>query len=164
MAQNVVAEQTSTVAQTVVTEQASTVAQTVLSEQSSVTAQAVGAAPIATATQTVNTAPVAPSGWSVVTESTTQTKEDAMSEQTTTTLDPSIAAEYLAEMSQLTASLNAFKAKLENDKNVSEQALKNFIANPLDGSQGDVSFHAARLSYSKEMLDRLHAVSVTLSL
>jgi hypothetical protein len=162
-AQTVVAQQATVATQTVVAEQASTVAQAVNAAPMMATAQAVGAAPIVTATQTVNTASTTPSGWSVVTESTNVMKEASMGEQNTT-LDPTISAEYNTEMTQLTATLYAFQAKLENDKAVSEQALKNFIANPLEGNQADISYHAARLSYSKEMLDRLHAVSVTLSL
>jgi len=54
-----------------------------------------------------------------------------MTEQNTA-IDPAVAAEYREETTQLTAALNAFITRLKNDKLVSEQALRNFIENPLD--------------------------------
>lgn len=89
-------------------------------------------------------------------EPTTTPKENAMTEQNTA-IDPAVAAEYREETTQLTAALNAFITRLKNDKQVSEQALRNFIENPLDSKT--ISYHAARLSYTKEMLDQLHKVA-----
>jgi hypothetical protein len=74
----------------------------------------------------------------------------------------SIATEYVEETSQLATSLNAFISKLDSDRNVSEQAMRNFIDNPLDSTT--ISYHAARLSYTKEMLERLRGVAAALML
>lgn len=91
-----------------------------------------------------------------VSESSALTKEKIMNEQNTT-IDPALAAEYSEVTAQLNAALNAFLSRLESDKQVSEQALRNFIENPLDSKT--ISYHAARLSYTKEMLDQLHKVA-----
>jgi hypothetical protein len=117
-------------------------------------------APAAAAPQTT-TETTAPETQPVHTVSVNTPKEASMAEANATG-NSSIATEYVEETNQLATSLNAFISKLDSDRNVSEQAMRNFIDNPLDSTT--ISYHAARLSYTKDMLERLRGVAATLML
>jgi hypothetical protein len=88
-------------------------------------------------------------------------KEASMAESSTAG-NSSIATEYAEETTHLADSINAFISKLDNDRSASEQAMRSFIDNPLDSTT--ISYHAARLSYTKEMLERLRGAAATLML
>jgi hypothetical protein len=116
-------------------------------------------APVAAAPKPT-TETTAPKTQPVHTVSVTTPKEASMADIASG--NSSIATEYVEETSQLATSLNAFISKLDSDRNVSEQAMRNFIDNPLDSTT--ISYHAARLSYTKEMLERLRGVAAALML